>query len=121
MIDSGARPADTGVPISGGSENRCSTCHRSLSGRYSYAMRAKHGFQIKCTRCSLLDRALFLRSAMVASVVGTVLFALNQGDQLISGTYPWSTSWYKIPLTYVVPFCVATYGALSNGYRGSDR
>ena len=61
-----------------------------------------------------------VRSAMVASVVGTALIALNQGDQLLAGTFPWASSWYKVPLTYVVPFCVATYGALSNGYRGAS-
>ena len=25
--------------------------------------------------------------------------------------------WWKIPLTYCVPFCVATYGALANARR----
>lgn len=73
----------------------------------------------KCTRCSFIDGPLLVRSATVAAVVGTALVALNQGDKLLSGTFPWSTSWYKLPLTYCVPFCVATYGALSNGYRGA--
>jgi hypothetical protein len=73
----------------------------------------------KCTRCSFIDRPLLVRSFWVAAVVGTVLVALNQGDQLLGGTFPWAASWHKILLTYVVPFCVATYGALSNGYRGA--
>jgi hypothetical protein len=62
-----------------------------------------------------------MRSSAVAAVVGTVLVALNQGDQLLGGTFPWSSSWYEILLTYAVPFFVATYGALSNGYRGAAR
>ena len=97
----------------------CATCSRVLDERRSFAVRGALGFQIKCTRCSLIDRALVVRSSKVAAVVGTALVFLNQGDQLFSGTFPWSSSWYKIPLTYMVPFCVATYGALSNGYRGS--
>ena len=70
-------------------------------------------------RCGSIDGMLVARSARVALVVGTALILLNQGDQLWSGVFPWASSWYKIPLTYLVPFCVATYGALSNGYRGA--
>jgi len=39
---------------------------------------------------------------------------LNQGDILFAGNWQDPLYW-KIPLTYSVPFCVATYGALSNG------
>jgi hypothetical protein len=50
---------------------------------------------------------------MASAVVGTLLTLLNQGDFLISGN--WNTALYwKIPLTYCVPFLVATYGALSS-------
>jgi hypothetical protein len=70
-------------------------------------------------RCGFIDRPLLARSSAVAAVVGTVLVALNQGDQLLGGNFPWASSWHKILLTYLVPFGVATYGALSNGYRGA--
>jgi len=83
-------------------------------------LRARQGLLRKCARCSLLDRALFRRSAIVALIVGTALVALNQGDKLLAGDYPWATAWYKIPLTYMVPFMVATYGALANGYVKPD-
>ncbi len=53
------------------------------------------------------------RSAVASLVVGTILTALNQGDVLISGDWNSALVW-KIPLTYCVPFLVATYGALSN-------
>lgn len=47
-------------------------------------------------------------SLVVALVVGTVLNAINQGDVLLSGS---QLDWFKLALTYCVPFCVATYGA----------
>ncbi|MCY3691029.1 MAG: nitrate/nitrite transporter NrtS [Chloroflexota bacterium] len=50
---------------------------------------------------------------MASVVVGTVLTALNQGDAILSGQLVGALAW-KIPLTYCVPFVVATYGALSN-------
>ena len=56
------------------------------------------------------------RSGMAAIFVGTVLTLLNQGDLLFSGH--WSNAFYwKIPLTYCVPFLVATYGALTNSRK----
>ncbi|PKB71164.1 MAG: hypothetical protein BZY87_06970 [SAR202 cluster bacterium Io17-Chloro-G6] len=56
------------------------------------------------------------RSLMVAVVVGTILTLLNQGDILFSGSVTGAMFW-KVPLTYCVPFCVATYGALTNSRR----
>lgn len=47
------------------------------------------------------------------AVVGTALTALNQGDAILLGQFSGALAW-KIPLTYCVPFLVATYGALSN-------
>jgi hypothetical protein len=56
------------------------------------------------------------RSLMVALVVGTILTFLNQGDAIFAGN--WKTGFYwKIPLAYCVPFCVATFGALANSRR----
>jgi hypothetical protein len=43
-------------------------------------------------------------------VVGTILSAINQGDVLMAGEMP---SLLKIALNYVVPYCVATYGAVT--------
>jgi hypothetical protein len=56
------------------------------------------------------------RSLMTALVVGTVLVLINQGGTLFSATWPPSLIW-QIPLTYAVPFSVATWGALSNTRR----
>jgi hypothetical protein len=50
------------------------------------------------------------RSFMVALIVGTILNLINQGDALLSGAHIDLT---KILLTFAVPYCVATYGAVS--------
>jgi hypothetical protein len=51
------------------------------------------------------------RSLVVAIVVGTLLNLINQGD--VIATHIVDLSWAKLALTYVVPYCVATYGAVS--------
>jgi len=56
------------------------------------------------------------RSLIVALIVGTILTAINQGNIILSGDFPQSLYW-KIPLTYAVPYCVATTGAILNGRR----
>ena len=56
------------------------------------------------------------RSLMVSLVVGTALTLLNQGDTLLAGRWNNALYW-KIPLTYCVPFLVATYGALTNSRK----
>ena len=50
------------------------------------------------------------RSAIVAAIVGTVLNLINQGDAIFTGG---RINWLKVALTYVVPYCVSTYGAVS--------
>jgi hypothetical protein len=50
------------------------------------------------------------RSFIVALVVGTILNLINQGDALFGGGRLNIT---KIILTFAVPYCVATYGAVS--------
>jgi hypothetical protein len=63
----------------------------------------------RAIRYSLSDGIPF-RSACVALVVGTVLNLINQGDAIFGAT---SVNWTKIMLTYVVPYVVSTYGAVS--------
>jgi hypothetical protein len=50
------------------------------------------------------------RSLSVAIVVGSVLNLINQGDVLLGIA---SVDWLKLLLTYLVPYCVSTYGAVS--------
>ncbi len=56
------------------------------------------------------------RSTATGLVVGTILVAINQGGTLAVGHFSASLIW-QVPLTYAVPFCVATWGALSNSRR----
>lgn len=60
-------------------------------------------------RCALSD-GVPRRSLYAALVVGTVLNLINQGDALF-GTI--SVNWLKVFLTYLVPYAVSTYGAVS--------
>ena len=50
------------------------------------------------------------RSFYVAVLVGTILNLINQGDAIISGG---DLQYGKMALTFVVPYVVATYGAVS--------
>jgi hypothetical protein len=42
--------------------------------------------------------------------VGTILNFINQGDALLGAA---SINWFKVVLTYLVPYAVCTYGAVS--------
>ena len=50
------------------------------------------------------------RSLIVALVVGAILNLVNQGDALFAGG---RLNFTKLILTFAVPYCVATYGAVS--------
>ena len=96
------------------SAEACSHCSRIT--RHAYYVRSPQGLVRKCLRCVLRHRPMLRRSLWTAVVVGTMLTAINQGTTLAWGHAPWALAW-KIPLTYCVPFCVATWGALSNARR----
>ena len=49
------------------------------------------------------------RALKVALLVGTILNLINQGDGLLAGT----VNVTKALVTYLVPYCVATYSAAS--------
>jgi hypothetical protein len=51
-----------------------------------------------------------LRSFWVAVVIGSILNLINQGDAIVGGG---TVNWLKIGLTYLVPYLVSTYGAVS--------
>ena len=58
------------------------------------------------------------RSFAVAVVVGTILNLINQGDVLLSGAH---LNLIKVILTFAVPYCVATYGAVSYRSQAAAR
>lgn len=57
-----------------------------------------------------------LRSLAVALIIGSVLNAINQGPEIFAGHLP---IWWKILLTYSVPFAVASYGSYA-ALRSAD-
>ena len=49
------------------------------------------------------------KAVMTALVVGTILAIINHGDSILKGE---SINYFKILLTYCVPYCVTTWGAI---------
>lgn len=58
-----------------------------------------------------VDARHLRRSLAVAVVVGTILGLINQADLVVTGRAT-ALVWFKLAVTYVVPFCVANYGIL---------
>ena len=58
------------------------------------------------------------RSFVVAVIVGTILNLINQGDTILAGE---GVHWPKAILPFAVPYCVATYGAVSYRIRAEWR
>ena len=56
------------------------------------------------------ERQTVARSLKVALIVGTALNLINQGDAMINNE---PMNIFKCLLTYAVPYCVATYGAVA--------
>jgi hypothetical protein len=70
-------------------------------------------------RCCVSD-GVPRRSLIVALIVGSILNLINQGDALFGGG---RLNFTKLILTFAVPYCVATYGAVSfrlSVSRGTD-
>ncbi|MEM9351224.1 MAG: nitrate/nitrite transporter NrtS [Pseudomonadota bacterium] len=58
----------------------------------------------------MIPRKILKRSLMVCLVVGTALNLINQPEAIFG---PAPIIWWKVLLTYAVPFMVATYGAMT--------
>jgi hypothetical protein len=93
------------------SEARCGRCGRLLRPGYQF-----RGGVLRDRCCALRYPPVLRRSLATALIVGTVLTAINQGDQLLAGQLTGTLAW-KIPLTYCVPFLVSTSGALGGVRR----
>ena len=92
--------------------SRCGVGFRSVA----YEVRAAAGTAFRCLRCMLIHPPMVQRSLIIALVVGTLLTAINHGDLIVQGDLSSSLAW-KVPLTYLVPYCVATLGAVLNARR----
>jgi hypothetical protein len=55
---------------------------------------------------------------IVALVIGSLLNLINQGDALIAGG---PLNWWKLALTFLVPYCVSTHGAVAARLSGPRR
>ena len=92
----------------------CDGCGRSLDPSvHAYRLRTGSGACLRCRACALTYGPLLKRSMRIAAVIGSVLLLINQGDALVTGQFDRSLVW-KIPLTFAVPFIVATWSGLSN-------
>jgi hypothetical protein len=55
---------------------------------------------------------VFKRSRRVAILVGTILISINYFDRVFAGTLL-TIDYFKMILTYCVPFCVSTHASVS--------
>jgi hypothetical protein len=94
----------------------CQRCRRRLAGAV-YQVRSGSGTLRRCLRCALVFKPLVARSAAICLVVGTLLTTINQGNVILNGDATAALAW-KVPLTYAVPYCVATLGAIMNARSG---
>ena len=105
----------------------CGRCGKPLREGWGFAFKPKSAVDAqaadtvvaqisKCAMCAIRHAPMLRRSFTVALVVGSILTLLNQGDTILAGNWQNALYW-KIPLTYCVPFCVATYGALTTSRR----
>ena len=64
-----------------------------------------------------VEKDIVIRAVKLSCVVGTSLVLINYGDAIFTAevAYP---AWWKIPLTYCVPYFVSTYSAV--GARLAD-
>ena len=95
----------------------CECCGTTTGPSNGYDLRKPGGVELRCLSCSLRYKPMLWRSIKVALIVGTILTVLNQGDQVVGMAVRSSWLWWKVGLTYLVPFCVATYGSLANARR----
>ena len=60
-----------------------------------------------------LNRKIVRRSVKTSLIVGTALILINYGNSLTEWA-TFTTSWWKIGLTYCVPYFVSTYSAVGS-------
>ena len=90
----------------------CGRCEKTVNGTF-YMVNNKGLSDHRHLWCLLRYSPMLKRSFLASSVVGTILILLNQGDFIFTGHFYKGLIW-KVPLTYLVPFCVATWGAVTN-------
>lgn len=89
-----------------GVAGRCSWCGRSVPPGYRL-----RGGDLRCWRHVVAHSAVWRRSLLTALIVGTILTSINQGNFIVHSGVS-EQILLKMGLTYCVPFCVSTSGAL---------
>ena len=66
---------------------------------------------MRAWRAIAFEASVRKRAFKIAMLVGSILAVINHGDALLSGDAS-ATVWIKIVLTFVVPYCVATFSSV---------
>jgi hypothetical protein len=90
---------------------RSPACPPEHGPQARFRLRGPGGEYERCLRHAVTFPRLRKTAFFTALVVGTILTGINQGNVLAEGSFP-AVLWWKIPLTYCVPYCVATFSAL---------
>jgi hypothetical protein len=96
------------TPVPGAVVCDLATCGRLA--RYAFP-RPEGAPALRCGRHAPAYGPVFRQALRVAAIVGTLLFAINQGDVVLRG-HATPLVVVKVALTYLVPFGVSTYSAL---------
>ena len=96
-------------------ESNCSRCGVALRGS-AYNVRLSGTSASRCLRCAVMHWPTVQRSLLLSLIVGTVITAINHGILIVQGDLSANLAW-QVPLTYLVPYCVATTGAILNARR----
>ena len=59
-----------------------------------------------------LSRMVVIQAIKVAIIVGTILALINHGEKVLSLSLS-SQDWFKVILTYLVPYSVSTWSAVA--------
>jgi hypothetical protein len=86
-------------------------CGKTL-GQAVYGLPESGQVVAVCRSCALRHRPFLRRAVFVAAAVGSCLVAINQGDVLLTAHSSPELFW-KIPLTYAVPFAVSYYSSIA--------
>ncbi len=57
------------------------------------------------------ERQVVIRALKICALVGVILVAINQGDAILVGD---PVNWWKVVLTFMVPYGVSTYSAAAH-------
>jgi len=88
-------------------------CHRRCANLF--AMEGQSKPMLACQKpgfwAAAAKRNVVILSLKIAAVVGMILIAINQGDAILGGD---PIVWWKVVLTFMVPYGVSTYSAAAH-------